>query len=96
MNKIEDYIEFKDYILIQNDKEIAKSLGYEQVILSDKLQKSATLGFFMERNIIITNLALYNFNKTSKIIFLIFIFLYFYFSNEKKGGYKKNNRHIFE
>lgn len=80
---MEDYIEFRDYLVFQNNKDIQTVIENEQLILSDKLQKSATLGFFMERNIIITNLALYNFNQTSKIIF--FIFYNVIFSNEKKG-----------
>ena len=66
---MQEYIEFKDYLCFAHDKDIIKLVSKEQIILTDKLDILYTFGFPVERNLIITNCALYNLSSKSKIIY---------------------------
>lgn len=64
---MEDYIEFKDYLLFRNDKEIKTFIKDEILLFSDKMQKVIAYEFTKERNIIITNIAFYNLQDKCKL-----------------------------
>jgi len=63
---MEDYLEFKDYLIFRNDKEIKKIIKDEILLFSDKMNKVISYEFTKERNIIITNKAFYNLESKSK------------------------------
>lgn len=71
---MEDYIEFKDYLCFAHDKQIRILINEEQLFFSDKLKILYTLGLPFERNIIITNNALYNLDNKSKLFYKILLF----------------------
>ena len=54
-----------DYLLFDSDKEIKKIIKDEIILFSDKLIKINNYGFNQERNIIITDKAVYNIKKKS-------------------------------
>ena len=64
---MEDYIEFKDYLLFRNDKEIKTFIKDEILLFSDKMNKVIAYEFTKERNIIITNIAFYNLQDKCKL-----------------------------
>ena len=55
----------KDYLKLKNLKEIKKIVGNEVILFSDKIVKLDKYNMSKERNIIITNLKIYNLNKKS-------------------------------
>ena len=55
----------KDYLKLKNLKEIKKIVGNEVIVFSDKIVKLDKYNMSKERNIIITNLKIYNLNKKS-------------------------------
>jgi hypothetical protein len=63
MDKKIDY----DYLVLANDKDILKIIKDEVVILSDKVIKINRYNMSQERNILITNKAIYNLKKKCKI-----------------------------
>ena len=55
----------KDYLKLKNLKEIKKIVGNEVILFSDKIVTLDKYNMSKERNIIITNLKIYNLNKKS-------------------------------
>jgi len=66
-------ISSKDYLKFKNLKEIKKIVGNEVILFSDKIVQLDKYNMSKERNIIITNSKIYNLNKKSMQINLIFI-----------------------
>ena len=63
---MEDYIEYKDYLGFRRDKEIKDIIKEEQLLFSDKIKGLYFLT--VERNLVITNDALYSLEGKSKLI----------------------------
>ncbi len=70
--------EGRDHLNFKNEKTIKSIIGDEELLFSDKLIKINRYGLSQERNILITNKAIYNLKKKSKIIYynkyILFIF----------------------
>ena len=64
---MDDYLEFKDYLCFRRDKEIRDIIKEEQLLFSDKIKVLYFLT--LERNLVITNEALYILEKKSNLIF---------------------------
>ena len=62
---MDDEIEIKDHLKFKNDKEIRAIIKDEVLLLSDKIMKINRYGLTQERNIVITNLNIYNLKKKS-------------------------------
>lgn len=58
--------ECKDYISFKNDKDILNNISGEKMLFADKIIKVNRYGIKQERNIVITDKAIYNFHKKSK------------------------------
>ena len=56
---MEDYIEFRDYLCFNRDKTIRSIISNEQLLFSDKVTKLLFLFRSKQRNIIVTDKALY-------------------------------------
>ena len=54
-----------DFLGFLGDKEIKKIIMEETILLTDKIEKINNMGLKQKRNIMITNVALYNFEKKS-------------------------------
>ena len=67
---MEDYLEFKDYLCFRRDKEIKDIIKDEQLLFSDKIKGLYFLT--LERNLVITNEALYSLDGKSKLYFLTY------------------------
>ena len=65
---MEDYLEFKDYLCFRRDKEIKDIIKDEQLLFSDKIKGLYILT--LERNLVITNEALYSLDGKSNFIIL--------------------------
>lgn len=63
---MEDYLEFKDYLCFRRDKEIKTIIKEEQLLFSDKIKGLYLLT--LERNLVITNEALYSLDGKSNLI----------------------------
>lgn len=65
---MEEEEEDKDYLNFKNDKDILKSINNEKILFSNKIIKknSNLIRKEQERNIVITNKALYNFENKSE------------------------------
>lgn len=59
-------MEPEDLLNFENDPQIKQKLGNEKIMYSDKIQKKkfGFFGKFQDRNLLITNKAIYNFKKT--------------------------------
>ena len=66
---MQDYIEFKDYACLAHNIDIKKLISNEQIIFSEKVYILYTFGIPVERNLIVTNCALYNVDSKGKYIF---------------------------
>ena len=64
---MEDYFEFKDYLCYRRDKEIKDIIKEEHLLLSDKIKGLYLLN--LDRNLVITNKALYSLDGKSKSFF---------------------------
>ena len=64
---MDDYLEFKDYLCFRRDKEIKDLIKEEQLLFSDKIK--GLYFFTVERNLVITNEALYILEEKSNLIF---------------------------
>jgi uncharacterized protein (UPF0216 family) len=62
---MENDIEAKDHLNFRDDKTIKGLIGDEKVLLSDKVIKINRYGLSQERNILVTNLNIYNLKKKS-------------------------------
>ena len=56
----------KDYLQFAEEKSLSKIIGAEKVLFTDKINKINRYGLSQERNIIITNKAIYNLKKKGK------------------------------
>ena len=56
----------KDYLQFAEEKTLSKIIGVEKVLFTDKINKINRYGLSQERNIIITNKAIYNLKKKGK------------------------------
>jgi hypothetical protein len=56
----------KDYLNFANEKSLVKLIGNEVLLFTDKLIKINRYNYSQERNILITNKAIYNLKKKSK------------------------------
>lgn len=69
----------KDYLHFKNESSLKKLIGDEELLFSDKIIKINRYGLSQERNIIITNKAIYNLKKKgNKNIFNKIIIIYKY------------------
>ena len=72
----------KDYLGFKNDSAIKSIVGDEKLLFSDKIIKVNRYGLSQERNILITDKAIYNLKRKSNIIFYnkgLIIILYYSF-----------------
>ena len=60
---MEDYTDFKDYLCFGRDKEIKNIIKEEELLFSDKIKGLYLLT--LERNLVITNEALYSLDGKS-------------------------------
>ena len=58
--------ENRDYLNIKNEKDLSSIIGDEELLFSDKVIKINRYSLSQERNIIITNKAIYNLKKKCK------------------------------
>ena len=56
----------KDYLNFAKEKSLVKLIGNEVLLFTDKLIKINRYNYSQERNILITNKAIYNLKKKSK------------------------------
>ena len=56
----------KDYLNFAEEKSLSIIIGIEKVLFTDKINKINRYGLTQERNIIITNKAIYNLKKKGK------------------------------
>jgi uncharacterized protein (UPF0216 family) len=56
----------KDHLNFKNEKNIKSIIGDEKLLFSDKLIKINRYGLSQERNILITDKAIYNLKKKGK------------------------------
>lgn len=55
--------EIRDYLNLKNEKDLSSIIGDEELLFSDKVIKINRYSLSQERNIIITNKAIYNLKK---------------------------------
>ena len=65
--------ENKDYLNFGKESAIKTLIGDEELLFSDKLIKINRYGLSQERNILITNKAIYNLKKKSNLFFIIIL-----------------------
>ena len=53
----------RDYLKLANDSDLKKIIGNEELLFTDKINKINRYGLTQERNILITNQAIYNLKK---------------------------------
>ena len=63
---MESNIKVRDYLNFAKDKSLVKLIGDEELLFTDKLIKINRYNYSQERNILITNKAIYNLKKKSK------------------------------
>ncbi len=56
----------RDYLKFAGEKSLEKLIGKEQILFTDKINKINRYGLTQERNILITNKAIYNLKKKGK------------------------------
>ena len=61
--------ENKDHLNFKKESFLKSIIGEEELLFSDKLIKINRYGLSQERNILITNKAIYNLKKKSKFIY---------------------------
>ena len=72
--------ENKDHLNFRKENVLPSIIGEEELLFSDKLIKINRYGLSQERNILITNKAIYNLKKKSNLYTIInSIILYFSF-----------------
>ena len=85
----------KDHLNFRNDKDIKAIIKNEELLLSDKVIKINRYGLSQERNILVTNLNIYNLKKKSNKIYL-YNFLNIKYSckksNTSKNYFGNNNK----
>ena len=63
--------EKKDYLNFRKENTLPSIIGEEELLFSDKLIKINRYGLSQERNILITNKAIYNLKKKSNLYIII-------------------------
>ena len=63
-------INVRDYLKFGADKSLEKLIGKEELLFTDKINKINRYGLTQERNIVITDKAIYNLKKKSKKYFI--------------------------
>lgn len=61
----------RDYLKFSKESNLSQIIGNEELLFTDKINKINRYGMTQERNILITNKAVYNLKKKGKYIFLI-------------------------
>ena len=56
----------RDYLKFESEKSLKKLIGEEVLLFTDKINKINRYGLTQERNILITDKAIYNLKKKSK------------------------------
>ena len=79
--------EKKDYLNFRKENTLPSIIGEEELLFSDKLIKINRYGLSQERNILITNKAIYNLKKKS-YLYIIIKSIILYFSFKKKNSLK--------
>ena len=79
--------EKKDYLNFRKENTLPSIIGEEELLFSDKLIKINRYGLSQERNILITNKAIYNLKKKSNL-YIIIKSIILYFSFKKKNSLK--------
>jgi hypothetical protein len=84
--------ENKDHLNFRKQNVLPSIIGEEELLLSDKLIKINRYGLSQERNILITNKAIYNLKKKSNLYIIInSIILYFSFKKTNSLKYYIRN-----
>ena len=63
-----EQLEDSDYLDFKSDKSVLKTVNNEKILFSDKIIKINRHNVSQERNIVITDKAIYNLKKKSKYI----------------------------
>ena len=63
----------RDYLKFSKESNLSQIIGNEELLFTDKINKINRYGMTQERNILITNKAVYNLKKKGKYIFLFLI-----------------------
>ena len=85
----------KDYLNFKNESSLKKLIGDEELLFSDKIIKINRYGLSQERNIIITNKAIYNLKKKGNKNIFYKIIIFYKYSFKKTYSFKyyiRNNR----
>lgn len=83
-----DHLDFKN----KESTSLHSIIGEEELLFSDKIIKVNRYGLSQERNILITNRAIYNLKKKSNLLYINKIyFIIFNFSFEKAYTFKYNS-----
>ena len=77
--------ENKDHLNFKKESALSSIIGDEELLFSDKLIKINRYGLSQERNILITNKAIYNLKKKSKFLYNI---IYLQYSFKKAYSFK--------
>ena len=59
----------RDYLKFEGEKSLKKLIGEEVLLFTDKINKINRYGLTQERNILITDKAIYNLKKKSKKLY---------------------------
>ncbi len=80
--------ENKDYLNFKKESALSSIIGDEELLFSDKLIKINRYGLSQERNILITNKAIYNLKKKSKFLYNNIYIIYLQYSFKKAYSFK--------
>ena len=78
----------KDYLHFKNESSLKKLIGDEELLFSDKIIKINRYGLSQERNIIITNKAIYNLKKKGNKNIFYKIIIFYKYSFKKTYSFK--------
>ena len=80
--------ENKDHLNFKKENALSSIIGDEELLFSDKLIKINRYGLSQERNILITNKAIYNLKKKSKFLYNNIYIIYLQYSFKKAYSFK--------
>ena len=78
----------KDYLHFKSESSLKKLIGDEELLFSDKIIKINRYGLSQERNIIITNKAIYNLKKKGNKNIFYKIIIFYNYSFKKTYSFK--------
>jgi hypothetical protein len=78
----------KDYLNFKKESSLKKLIGDEELLFSDKIIKINRYGLSQERNIIITNKAIYNLKKKGNKNIFNKIIIFYNYSFKKTYSFK--------